>query len=148
MVEEGSTFGSPATLMISGACPPPASELAREAEGLEACFAPDSRDGVRIDVSDDGTGIPRTDLDAVGRRNYTSKPTPGGAQRAAAAPRLGDEEEEEDAEDGDDGEDGTGATLYGFRGEALASIAEIALVTITTRAGAAAFTAALRCGAE
>jgi DNA mismatch repair ATPase MutL len=62
---------------------------------------------LRLDVSDDGTGIPDADADAVGRHHHTSKPMPS-----------------------------AGVPLYGFRGEALASLAEVALVTITSRTGA------------
>ena len=81
--------------------------LDAKATSIDILISPNTLD--KIEVRDNGHGIPQQDLDALGRRGHTSKL------------RTFDELKS------------IGGISLGFRGEALASAVQLGLVSVTTR---------------
>ncbi|KAK0126307.1 hypothetical protein ONS95_007917 [Cadophora gregata] len=81
--------------------------LDAKASSIDIVISPNTID--KIEVRDNGQGIPQEDLDALGRRGHTSK--------------LRSFEELKSI----------GGISLGFRGEALASAVQLGLVSVTTR---------------
>ena len=81
--------------------------LDARATSIDILISPNTLD--KIEVRDNGHGIPQQDLDALGRRGHTSK------LRSFAELKS------------------IGGISLGFRGEALASAVQLGLVSVTTR---------------
>lgn len=81
--------------------------LDAKATSIDILISPNTID--KIEVRDNGHGIPQEDLDALGRRGHTSKLRSFDELKAI------------------------GGISLGFRGEALASAVQLGLVTVTTK---------------